>query len=356
MSRARVLAAFSAVLALAVLSAHSVSAAPQAGAGSAAATAADATPKKKYRGPCVANPKPKKRTRITSLLVPYFGLEHIASARGFFQKHNLTVAFIPTVQGAGALPAIVSGQAQTLQSSTALTYLLAIQAGVNVTAVASGYASAGKFDVVRFVVRQDSGIDTARDLVGKTVGMPATVSYYSMALDGWLLRNGVDPSAVKRVAVPPLNQGDALLKRQVDVVGIGDVYYTQLQAGPNRGEVKTLFRDRDGIPAAEKSVTAFIFRNDYMQKHPGVICAWVAAVKDAAKFVKSDPIGAKQIISTVTGIPPQYVPIPVYPKNLCLDLKAMNDYPPLMEKIGLLKPGVVKSASQWVTNRYNPDC
>ena len=339
-----------AVVAIAVLAAGAVQTTGAATAGAAGPAKAKATPAPSLRL--------KSRTRITSLLVPYFGLEHIAAARGFFDKYNLTVNFIPTVQGAGALPAIVSGQAQTLQSSTALTYLLAINAGVPVVGVASGYVDTvpRKYDVVRFIVRSDGNIHTAKDLVGKTVGMPATVSYYSMALDAWLMNNGVDPADVKRVAIPPLNQGTALLSGQVDAVGMGDVYYTALQAGKDAFKARTLFVDSDGIPAAKKMVTAYVFRADYAQKNPAVVRAYVAALKDAATFVKANPVQAKQVISTVTGVETKYIPIPTYPKNLCLDLKAATAYPPIMVKLGLIKDGLITSSNQWLTNKYNPGC
>jgi ABC-type nitrate/sulfonate/bicarbonate transport system substrate-binding protein len=306
--------------------------------------------------PSTASLRLKQHTRITSLLVPYFGLEHIAAARGFFQKYNLTVAFIPTVQGAGALPAIVSGQAQTLQSSTALTYLLAINAGVPVTGVASGYVDSNKYDVVRFITTVNSNIHTAQDLVGKTIGMPATISYYSMALDAWLMKNGVQPSQVNVIAVPPLNEAAALLSGQIDVAAMGDVYYTAAQAGPDAYHYRTLFTDKDAIPAARQMVTAYVFRNDYIQAHPDVVRAYVAALKDAANFVKTDPIGAKQIISTVTGVAPQYIPIPYYPAGLCLDLSASAAYPPIMVQLGLIKDGLITSGSQWLTNKFNPGC
>jgi NitT/TauT family transport system substrate-binding protein len=339
-----------AAVAIAVLSAGAVQTTSAATSTGASSTQASATPAPSLRL--------KTRTRITSLLVPYFGLEHIASARGFFDKYNLTVNFIPTVQGAGALPAIVSGQAQTLQSSTALTYLLAINAGVPVVGVASGYVDTfpHKYDVVRYIVRSDSGIQSAKDLVGKTVGMPATVSYYSMALDAWLMENGVDPASVKRVAVPPLNQATALLSGQVDAVGMGDVYFTNLQTGKEAFKVRTLFVDSDGIPAAKKMVTAYVFRADYAQKNPAVVRAYVAALKDAAKFVKANPLQAKQVISTITGVETRYIPIPTYPKGLCLDLKAATAYPPLMVKLGLIKDGLITSSSQWLSNKYNPGC
>jgi ABC-type nitrate/sulfonate/bicarbonate transport system substrate-binding protein len=305
---------------------------------------------------CAANPKLKQHTRITSLLVPYFGLEHIASARGFFQKYNLTVAFIPTVQGAGALPAIVSGQAQTLQSSTALTYLLAINAGVPVVGVASGYVDQNHYDTVRFIVNKDSNISSPKDLVGKTVGMPATLSYYSLALDAWLMAGGVDPSQVKLIAVPPLNQAQALLSGQIDMAAMGDVYYTNLLTGSDAWKVKTVFTDGEAIPAARKMVTAYVFRQDYAQQHPDVVCAYVAALRDAAKFVAANKIQAKQVISTVTAVEPRYIPIPSYPKNLCLDLNAATAYPPLMVKLGLIKEGLISSSSQWLSNKYNPMC
>jgi NitT/TauT family transport system substrate-binding protein len=302
-----------------------------------------------------ADPKLAKPTEFTQLKVPYFGLEHIADAKGYFKKYNLIHKFQTVLQGTQGITSIINNQAQTMQGTTAQTALLTIGAGEKVKIVAAGATSGPEYNNVRFYTLKDSGITSAKQLIGKRVGMPAVVSYYSIALQEWLHENGVDPKQVKLVAVPAPSLIQALQSKQVDAIAAGDFIYTTLEHQFGN-QVNLLFKDTDAFPEATKYVTGYIFAQKFIDEHPDVVRAYIAAIKDAAAYVKSDPEGAKEIIAKVTGAKPENIPVPYYPDNLCIDQSSAESWVTKLQAVGTVPEGVVSSPSDWTTNQYNSAC
>ena len=296
-------------------------------------------------------------TTIKQLSVPYFGIEHIAEAQGFWKKYNLTVDMVSSLQGAQEVAAVVDGQVQTIFSNTPDTALLAIRAGAKVKEVAASEIDSPTYDTVRYYTLKSSHITTAAGLVGQKVGMPATSSYYEDALDQYLKEHGVSSSKVTSVAIPAADLISELLNHQVAAIAAGDVFYAAIDANAaTASKVHLLFRDMNAFPSATKYLTGYLFSDSYIVAHPAVIRAFIAGLQAAAKFTQTNPTQARADIAALTGqSDPAEIPIPSYPPDLCIDTSAAQTLALQVEQLGIVPVGTVTSASQWTTNAYNPD-
>ena len=300
----------------------------------------------------VANRLPAM-TKIKALSVPYFALEFIAADRDFFKKYNLDVEFVTQVaQGTAGIPAILAGHVQTGQGSGASTILQARAGGANIVAVYAGITSTyGDF---RFYTLADSGIKSAKGLIGKTFGINNLGTYADIALLAYLAKESIDVSQLKRLAVPLPSMCQALLAKQVDVVAMYSLFYIPCER-ENPGKVVMLAKDSDAIAPAARLYSAYVFTEEYIRDNPGVVRAYVAALRDAADYVNKNGEAAKQIIATRTKIPADRLFVPTFAKDGCIDVGAAAEWVKVMETHNAIKPGSV-SPTGWVTNRYNDAC
>jgi ABC-type nitrate/sulfonate/bicarbonate transport system substrate-binding protein len=292
-------------------------------------------------------------TKIKALTVPYFALEFIAQDEGLYKKYNLEVEFVTQVaQGAAGIPAIVSGQVQTGQGFGAGPIVQALAGGAKVTAVMAGITSTyGDF---RLYASADSGIKSAKDLVGKSFGINNIGTYADIALLSYLGNAGVDVGQVRRVAVPLPTMCQALLSKQVDAVAMYSLFYVPCEQD-NPGKLTMLAKDSDAIPAAGRLYSAYVFAEDYIKQNPGVVRAYVAAMTDAIDFVEKNPAAAKKIIATRMKIDESKLLVPTFAKNGCIDTGAASEWVDVMEKHKAVEAGKVAKTG-WATNAYNAKC
>jgi sulfonate transport system substrate-binding protein len=294
-----------------------------------------------------------REAKIKALTVPYFALEFIAQDQGFFKKYNLDVEFVTQVaQGAAGIPAIVADQVQTGQGFGAGPILQARAGGAAVTAVYSGITSTyGDF---RFYVKTDSGINSAQDLKGKTVGINNVGSYADIAVQSYMGNAGLSPQDVRRLPVPLPSMCQALMAGQVDAVAMYSLFYVPCEK-QNGDKIKVLAKDSDAIPAAAKLYSAYVFADDYIKQNPQIVRAYVAAMRDATEFVAANPDKAKEIVAKRTGFSVDNLLVPSFSAKGCIDKAAAAEWVQVMEKYKAVQPGSVKGA-EWVTNEFNPGC
>jgi NitT/TauT family transport system substrate-binding protein len=292
---------------------------------------------------------------ITELKVPYYGLEHIAQAENLFAKYNLTVNFIPTPQGTAALSALAANSTQTTQSVGVTTLVTGVANGLKIQGVASGAFSGPNYDSVRIYALISSNINSAQDLVGKKIGMPSTVGYYQEVTRAYLEKGGVDPAKTAFLAVPQSALLGALTTKQADAIAVGDAVFGTIEK-QYTSTIKRLARDQDVTPSAQFG-TAYAFTMDYATSHPDVIRAFVAALKDALNFVKTNPQKAAQDIAAVEQVPVENIITPDYPAGLCISMAgaaAWRDF--LISDHYVTSNADVQNLSGWLTNTYNSGC
>jgi ABC-type nitrate/sulfonate/bicarbonate transport system substrate-binding protein len=110
------------------------------------------------------------------------------------------------------------------------------------------------------------------------------------------------------------------------------------------------------IPDAQQYDTGYPWVTSYVNAHPAVVRAFVASLLAAYKYVTVDPAGARQAISTVSGVDVDDIPLPSFPPGLCVSEKAMAAWIPLSKQLGFIPSTFNPAPTTIFTNKFNPNC
>jgi len=148
-----------------------------------------------------------------------------------------------------------------------------------------------------WMVKNDSGINSLRDLRGKTVATSAIggstdylQDYYIAKQTG--MRPGVD---YKKVEIPFAQQQEALLSGRIDMGLFPQPFYGRIIA---TGQVKPMFRVVDVLNPFVQLLNGC--RRDFVQQHPQEMKAFVLDWIKVANWVR-DPANREKVIDASTA-------------------------------------------------------
>jgi NitT/TauT family transport system substrate-binding protein len=162
--------------------------------------------------------------------------------------------------------------------------------------IISGVASGG----ASFVVRNDSGIESMKDLGGKKFASPQLGNTQDVALRKYLMDNGFKTTENGgNVTVVPITPADILtlmLKKEIDGAWVPEPWATRLVKEANS---KIFVDERELWPPDGKFVTAnIIARSDYLKENPDIIKRLLQAHIDKTVWINENK---EQAITTFNG-------------------------------------------------------
>ena len=162
--------------------------------------------------------------------------------------------------------------------------------------IISGVASGG----ASFVVRNDSGIESIKDLGGKKFASPQLGNTQDVALRKYLMDNGFKTTENGgNVTVVPITPADILtlmLKMEIDGAWVPEPWATRLVKEANG---KIFVDERELWPPDGKFVTAnIIARSDYLKENPDIIKRLLQAHIDKTEWINENK---EQAITTFNG-------------------------------------------------------
>lgn len=161
-------------------------------------------------------------------------------------------------------------------------------AGAPITSVLSSYG-ADNGEYTGYYVRDNSPIHTARDLIGKKVGMNTLGAHHEFLTREWLAKQGLSNDEIKTVTltvVPPVNTEQALRDGQIDVAALNSIYReTALQ----RGGIRPLFTDKSLFGAF--SYGTYVMRDDFITRNPDATKDFVQGTARAIRWTQITPRG-----------------------------------------------------------------
>ena len=162
--------------------------------------------------------------------------------------------------------------------------------------IISGVASGG----ASFVVRNDSGIESMKDLGGKKFASPQLGNTQDVALRKYLMDNGFKTTENGgNVTVVPITPADILtlmLKMEIDGAWVPEPWATRLVKEANG---KIFVDERELWPPDGKFVTAnIIARTDYLKENPDIIKRLLQAHIDKTEWINENK---EQAITTFNG-------------------------------------------------------
>jgi NitT/TauT family transport system substrate-binding protein len=231
---------------------------------------------------------------VKTLRIGYFpNINHaqavIGLGNGDFQKalgNNVKVETFQFNAGPSAIESLLANRidASYIGPNPAINgYVVSDGKDVRVIAGAtSGGAS--------FVVRNDSGINTVKDLGGKKFASPQLGNTQDVALRKYLVDNGFKTTENGgNVTVTPVANADILtlfLKKELDGAWVPEPWATRLVKEANG---RILVDEQDLWPPEGKFVTAHIIvRPDYLKENPDVIKKLITAHVNETQWINSN--------------------------------------------------------------------
>ncbi|MEY2231811.1 ABC transporter substrate-binding protein [Streptomyces sp. BF23-19] len=149
-----------------------------------------------------------------------------------------------------------------------------------------------------YYVLEDSPIRSARDLLGKKVGMNTLGAHSQAVLDIYLSRNGLakaDSSKVESLVVPPVNTDQVLRQKQIDVGVLGGILRDKAVAA---GGIRPLFSDFDLL--GKFSAGSYIMTERFIRQNPDTARTFVTGVAKAIEWARTTP--REEVIARKTEI------------------------------------------------------
>ncbi|MGV9245203.1 ABC transporter substrate-binding protein [Streptomyces sp. NPDC003710] len=166
-----------------------------------------------------------------------------------------------------------------------------------IKAVISYYGS-DKYAYNGFYVLEDSPIHSARDLVGKKVGMNTLGAHSEAMLDIYLKRGGLSRSETGKVeplVVPPVNAEQTLRQKQIDVAVLGGILRDKALA---TGGIRPLFTDYQLLGAF--SAGTYVMTDRFLEQNPDTARVFVTGVGRAIEWARSTP--HDEVVARMTDI------------------------------------------------------
>ncbi|MFC9813281.1 ABC transporter substrate-binding protein [Streptomyces virginiae] len=166
-----------------------------------------------------------------------------------------------------------------------------------ITSVISYYGS-DQHSYSGYYVLEDSPIRSARDLIGKKVGMNTLGAHAQAMLEIYLKRNGVsktDSAKVESLVVPPVNTEQVLRQKQIDVAVLGGVLRDKALA---TGGIRPLFTDFELL--GPFSAGSYVMTKRFVKENPDTVRTFVTGVGKAIEWSRTTP--HEQVIARMTEI------------------------------------------------------
>lgn len=219
-------------------------------------------------------------TQFTTGVFP-LDLFTAGAAGGLFEQGNVKTVSIDS--GPAALPLLQSGSIDAVSGIATVPLATALATGIDYKIV----WVTNQRDPMRLVAK---GVSTAQDLKGKSVGLPiGSVAHYFF--EQYLAENGMKPTDVEQVDVPPPSMLASFERGAIDAAYVWAPFWTQL-------------RDAGGTVLDERDAQEFLaVRGDFVDEHPGAVQAVVCDLARIHGQFQDDPQPLYELLSTTTEQP-----------------------------------------------------
>ncbi len=282
----------------------------------------------------------------------------IAIEKGFFEEQGIKIETVGVAGGgAAAIQAILGGSAD-IGGAAMPAYINAIKGEAKIKVIYGGAAMAHAKDPgYSWIVREDSGINSAKDLIGKTIAMGARGAMWEYGTKEYLRKNGIAEDQVSILIVPPPQYEQVLRSKQVDAVVAGPPIADNILEGGNAKILASLYEILGEKLAG--GGFGYIVRQDTIDKNPEAVKRLVAAYEKADEWAVQNPEEARKVVAAVLQKRGQNPVIAKYWKPLNLrdhgklvdeDVQFWLDW---FVRDGKIKEGQIKPSDVY-TNEFNP--
>lgn len=241
-------------------------------------------------------------TTVTVGQIPYSGMSplHLGIEQGFFEDQGLKLDLTPGEAPAAILSQVLSGRLD-IGFTTTITLITAVSEGASVKAIApvEGLVAPPEGSATAIMVPADSSIQSAADLEGKKVAVPALQSELDLLTKVVVDEDGGDSSQVQSVQIEFPEMLPALKAGRVDAIATSEPF---LSLALEDGAEVLVDPELEVVPNG--SVTAWAASEQFIAENPDVVEGFATAMRESLEYAADHPEEARDIIGTFTEIEP----------------------------------------------------
>jgi NitT/TauT family transport system substrate-binding protein len=233
--------------------------------------------------------------RLVCIPTDSYGEAYYAQDLGIFAKHGVGIDIVVNSGGAIAINAL-AGNSADIGVANPLSVAQAFSKGVPISVFAGGGMYTSASPATLLLVPKASTLKTAKDLEGKSIGLPGLGDQLQAATILWLQKNGADATKVKFVEVNPGRLIlAALTNNHIDAATAPEPTMTEsLQAGAR------VFGDPFAVIAPRFFVGVWIARTDWLKANPDLARRFADSIYEAGRWANSHPTESAAILAKYT--------------------------------------------------------
>jgi NitT/TauT family transport system substrate-binding protein len=152
--------------------------------------------------------------------------------------------------------------------------------------------------IAALIVPASSSIKTAKDLTGKTIGIPALKTISEYAPRNWIDKNGGDASTVRFLELPFPAMADALAAGRIDAAWVTEPFLSS-----NKRNSRVLGYGFDSI-ARSFLISSWFATESWARAHADAVARFAGAVVKAGAWANRNPGPSADILATNLKIDP----------------------------------------------------
>ena len=283
----------------------------------------------------------------------------IADALGYLGDLQITSVGDVT-GGPESIQAVATGQADISSIAFDGSIVKAISAGANVKAVIGAYGS-NKLSYAALYTLAGSPIKSAKDLVGKKIGVNTLGANEEAFIKLWLKKEGLSADeigGVQFVVIPPVNAEEALREKQLDGVVLGGAL---AELAISNGGVTAVAKDIDVL--GDYTGNSLVMNNDFIASNPKTTKTLVGGLAKAVSWLQTTPraqvIKVAEKVAAERGRPEDKESLKFWKsqgvanQGGVIEPKEFSTWIKLQEEEGELQSGQVTLDDAY-TNQFNP--
>ncbi len=264
-----------------------------------------------------------------------FASVFVAAEQGYFKKRSLDVElkFIPLNS---TIPAAIQSDSLQIGGPTPSVFLQSVDGGLDHVVVAGGGVTSKTITGFGLVARAGSGIKSARDCIGKKIGVPGLGAFLHVTFRGWLKQSGVDYKKVSFIEASFPQHGDLLRGGSLDAVVTADPFMSRI-TDSGAGYVASYYSTF--LPEGFHTII-YTAKREWVQKNPAATKAFREAVQEAATFMQQPKNSAavRAAIGKYIKLPPEVLArVQISPPGPVVTEKQLAYWVDLMKDQEMLK-------------------
>jgi NitT/TauT family transport system substrate-binding protein len=224
--------------------------------------------------------------RMAGVFSDLFAEPFYAKAAGAFAKFGFDTS-ATSLNNAGAVAAAIGGHALEMGTGDLISGVNAILAGVPLRLIAGGglYEESMQGQNI-LAVANDSPINTPKDMIGKTIGVPTLVGLTTACLRAWLPEHGVPNDSVHLVEIAQSAIVPSLQRGRLDVALLGEPFITYAK-GQVRSVGYPMNAAADHAVAKQFCVSVWYANKDWIDADKDRAHRVVEAIYDTARWANT---------------------------------------------------------------------